>query len=144
MKKIFIFLIFLILTFNLAASDFSDKKMSVFFNSLKEEQYEEGIVNLLSGSLLEEKITNVSQTLKNWIIQFTQISDLYGKYLSYEKIFSIKLGAIEETSYFIYCQDYPIQIVITEYDNGSNINIINVYFNDKTLDTLKDFGTIKY
>jgi hypothetical protein len=143
MKKISIILIFLILTFNLSASDFSDKKMSDFFNSMKSEKYESGIVKLLSNSILEEKIVNVTQNLNNWVNQFTQISSLYGNYISYEKVFSIKLGAMEETFYFVNCSDYPIQIVITEYDNGRKIQLVNLYFDDKTLETLEMYGKIE-
>ena len=114
--------------------------MASFFKSLKKDQYEKGIVELLSNSILEEKIVNVKQNLDNWINQFDQISTLYGNYIDYEKVNTKKLGNMEETTYLVYCTDYPIQIVITEYFNGSKSQLINLYFDDQTMDTLANYG----
>jgi hypothetical protein len=140
MKKLLIVLIILTLSAPLFSGDFSDNKMATFFSSLKKGQYEKGIVALLSDSILEEKIVNVTQNLNNWISQFTQIHNLYGDYLSYDKVFTVKLGNMEESTYLVYCTDYPIQIVITEYFNGSKTQLINLYFDDSTMDTLAVFG----
>lgn len=140
MKKILTVLLVLSLSSPLFSSDFSDRKMENFFNSLKKAQYEKGIVELLSDSILEEKILNVKQSLDNWISQFNQISKLYGNYISYEKVNTVKLGKMEETIYLVYCTNYPIQIVITEYFNGTRTQLINLYFDDQTMDTLSKYG----
>ena len=140
MKKFLIGLLLLTLSVSIFSSDFSDRKMASFFKSLKKDQYEKGIVQLLSNSILEEKIVNVKQNLDNWINQFDQISTLYGNYIDYEKVNTKKLGNMEETTYLVYCTDYPIQIVITEYFNGSKSQLINLYFDDQTMDTLANYG----
>lgn len=143
MKKIFLVLVTLFITASLFAGDFSDKKMAVFFNSLKKGQYEKGIVELLSNSVLEDKIVNVPESLSNWIGQFTQIRSLYGDYLSYDKAAVIKLSSIEETTYFVNCTDYPIRIVMTEYNNGQKTQLINLYFDDSTLESLDYYGEVE-
>lgn len=123
-------------------SDFADRKMDAFFATLQTGKYREGITELLTGSVLEEKVINVNQTMNNWVNQFTQIRSIYGDYLGYEKAVSIELGSLEETTYFVHCRDYPIQIVITEYDNGRQIQLVNMVFNDEVLETLRQFGEL--
>ncbi len=140
MKKILLVFLMLTLSVSLFSGDFSDRKMASFFNTLKKGQYEKGIIEILSDSILEEKIVNVKQNLDNWISQFDQMSKLYGNYISYEKVNTLKLGNMEETIYLVYCTNYPVQVVITEYFNGSNTQLINLYFDDQTMDTLSIYG----
>ncbi|ADK79537.1 hypothetical protein [Sediminispirochaeta smaragdinae] len=142
MKRLpLLFLLMLISVSTLFASKELDAKVGDFFQALKQEKYEEGITNLLAGSLLEEKVVNVTQTRNNWIAQFSQIKSLYGDYLAWDKVSTVSLGGLEETTYFVYCRDYPIKIVITEYDNGMDRKIINMFFDDQILDTLRDHGS---
>ncbi len=140
MKKLLLGLLLITLSVSLFSGDLSDKKMAAFFNTLKKGQYEKGIIELLSDSILEEKIVNVKQNLDNWVSKFDQISRLYGNYISYEKVNTIKLGNMEETIYLVYCTNYPVQVVITEYFNSSNTQLINLYFDDQTMDTLSIYG----
>jgi len=68
MKRLpLLFLLMLISISTLFASKELDAKVGDFFQALKQEKYEEGITNLLAGSLLEEKVVNVTQTRNNWI-----------------------------------------------------------------------------
>lgn len=144
MKKIIslVFLIAILTTSLAVASDFADQKMDSFFTSLQQGNYRQGITQLLTGSALEEKVIRVNQTMNNWVNQFAQIKSLYGDYLEYEKAVTISLGNLEETTYLVYCSSYPIQIVITEYDNGRSTQLINMYFDDESLDTLRQHGRI--
>jgi hypothetical protein len=125
---------------SLFASKVLDEKVGIFFQALKNGTYEQGIITLLEGSALEEKVVNVTQTRNNWINQFTQIRSLYGDYLAWDKVSAVTMGGLEETTYLVYCEDYPIQIVITEYNNGQEQKIINMYFDDQILDTLRAHG----
>ncbi len=135
-------IMFLAAGLSVQASDFSDKKMEVFFSSLKQEQFEEGITELLSGSVLEEKVIKVKQTMNNWINQFMQIRSVYGEYLAYERVFSQELGNLEETTYLVHCEEYPIRIVITEYDNGKGPRLVNMLFDDEVIEVLREYGRI--
>ena len=141
MKKVlFVLTVALLVSISLYSSDYVDAKMKNFVDSLKSEEYGDGIVELLKDSALEEKVLNVSQTKTNWINQFIQIKSLYGEYISYEKVGTKKLGSLETTIYFVYCDIYPIQIMITEYNNGRKIDIINMEFDDQVLNTLNTLG----
>lgn len=113
-----------------------DKKIEQFVENLKKWEYEKWIIELLVWSALEEKVINVEHTKLNWINQFKQINDVYWEYLSFERVKTLKLGRLEKITYFIYCEIYPIQIVITDYNNWENNNIINMVFDDKVLGTL--------
>jgi len=143
MKKGLLLIILIFSISTLFASSFTDNKINEFVDYLKKGEYDQGIVKLLKNSALEEKVLDVTQTKNNWINQFAQIKSLYGNYLNYEKVKSIKLGKIEKIYYLVYCEVYPIQIVMTEYDNGNKVNIINMEFNDQVLDTLDVFGAVK-
>jgi hypothetical protein len=143
MKKGLLLIILIFSISNLFASSFTDNKINEFVDYLKKGEYDQGIVKLLKNSALEEKVLDVTQTKNNWINQFAQIKSLYGNYLNYEKVKSVKLGKIEKIYYLVYCEVYPIQIVMTEYDNGNKVNIINMEFNDQVLETLDILGTIE-
>jgi len=141
MKKFFcISLLLVLVIFAVSASDFSDRKMDDFFSALQGGDYRQGIIELLTGSVLEEKVINEDETLSNWISQFTQIRSIYGDYLGYEKAAVVSLGSLEETTYFVHCIDYPIQIVITEYNNGRRKQLVNMFFNDEVLETMRQLG----
>ena len=143
MKKGLLLIILIFTINNLFASSFTDKKITEFVSYLKKGEYGQGIENLLKESSLEEKVLNVTQTKNNWINQFTQIQSVYGDYLNHEKVKSIKLGRMVKTYYFVYCEIYPIQIIITEYDNGDVIDLINMEFDDQVLTTLDIFGIVE-
>ena len=143
MKKFIVVLLALTtLSISIFASQSTDTKIKEFVEYLKKGKYDIGIVKLLSGSALEEKVLNVTQTKTNWINQFNQIRSLYGNYLNLEKVKTIKLGELEKTIYFVYCEIYPIQIIIIEYNNGEKIDIINMEFDDQVLNTLSSYGKI--
>ena len=140
MKKNVLFLLILIVNVTVFADNAIDKKIGAFVNSLKEGEYGEGIENLLKKTTLADQVLNVPQTKTNWINQFTQIRSLYGEYLGYEKVREIKLGKMNETTYFVYCEYYPVQIIITSYDNGATVDIINMVYDDKVIETLQMYG----
>ncbi|MDC7240220.1 MAG: hypothetical protein PQJ50_07665 [Spirochaetales bacterium] len=144
MKRYVLILLMVLFTAGTVYSTpFANSKMADFFESLKMKEYEKGIVELLEGTSLEEKILNVNQTRQNWVNQFQQINDLYGDYWSYELIKTIKLGNLEESYYFFYCDIYVIQIVVTEYKGEEKTDIINFVFNDQVLDTLRNMGKVQ-
>lgn len=142
MKKVLLVTFGILLTSSLFAGSSTDKKIDKFFKQLQEGKYEEGLVDLLSDTALESKVITNIETKKDWIFQFTQIRNLYGKYLNYEKVKTITLGQIETTIYFFYCESYPIQIIMTEYNNGKKIDIINMVYDDQVLETLDTYGII--
>lgn len=142
MKKVLLITFGVLLTSSLFAGSSTDKKINKFFKQLQEGKYEEGIVDLLSDTALESKVITDTETKKNWIFQFEQIRNLYGDYLSYEKVKTITLGKVETTIYLLYCERYPIQVIMTEYNNGKKIDLINMVYDDQVLDTLDTYGII--
>jgi hypothetical protein len=142
MKKFFTAAAMLILAVNSFASPAVDRKIGDFFSSLKKGDYSTGLEKLLKNTALEEKVLNVTQTKNNWINQFKQITSIYGDYLSYDKVFTKKLGKLEVSYYFVYCETYLIQFIVTEYDHDNKVDIINFVYDDKVLDTLDTYGAI--
>ena len=143
MKKTILFTLLVLISMgNVFASPFTNKKVEIFFESLKVKDYKSGIEELLTDTILEEKVLNVTQTKNNWISQFQQINSLYGDYWSYEHIMSTRLGNLEESYYFLYCEEYVVQLVLTEYKNKDKSDLINVYFDDQVLETLQKFGKV--
>ncbi len=142
MKKIFITVLLFTAACTVFASPAVDHKIGDFFTALKTGSYSTGLEKLLTGTALEEKVLSVTQTKNNWINQFKQIKSLYGDYLSYEKVFTKKLGDLEVSYYYIYCETYVIQFIVTEYDRDEKTDIINFLFDDKVLDTLDTYGKL--
>lgn len=142
MKKIFITMLLFTAASTAFASPAVDHKIGDFFAALKTGSYSTGLEKLLTDTALEEKVLRVTQTKNNWINQFKQIKSLYGDYLSYDKVFTKKLGDLEVSYYFIYCETYVIQFIVTEYDRDEKTDIINFLFDDKVLDTLDTYGKL--
>ncbi|MGL1892596.1 MAG: hypothetical protein OCD02_13285 [Spirochaetaceae bacterium] len=142
-KKVFFLMIIIIGGSQLFSSSYTDKKIAKFVDELKEQKYELAIVHLLANSALESIVIDNQSTMKDWINKLESIHQYYGDYLSFEKVSTTKLGELEQTIYLVYCEFYAIQVIIAEYNNGKQINIINMEFDDEVIDTLNTYGTTK-
>ncbi len=115
------------------AEDFTEKSVKPAVEYLKNNEYEKAIVQLVKGSIIEDKVLKVQQTKDSWISNFEMYKTAYGKYTGFEKVHEVSLGNLTKVYYLIYCKDYAIQITVLLYKVNDQYKLVNIEYNDKVL-----------
>ncbi len=131
MKKIII--AFALMISSVFAEDYTDKCVKPAVEFLKNNEYEKAIIQLVKGSIIEDKVLKVQQTKDSWISNFDMYKTAYGKYTGFEKVHEASIGNLTKVYYLIYCKDYALQLTVLLYKVNDQYKLVNIEYNDKVL-----------
>ena len=119
------------------AESLSDQRTAILVDHLKNKEFKEGISAMVAGTILEEHdLSSLVNLLRGMHASF---GDIYG----FERVLSLELGKVKKITYFIYCDQYPIKLTLTEYYNGKRYHLVNIAINDNISEALDDWGEIR-